>query len=176
MLTTSKLIFSSFFIACGVLLPMIFHSFGMGGPIFLPMHLPVLIGGLLLGWLPGLLIGTATPIISSLLTGMPPIFPTAPMMFLELALYGTVAGYLYQNKGCKLLVALVTAMLAGRLGQAALIALFAEALGIRLSPLLYVAATFTNGIAGVIIQLLLIPPIVHRLSEVQNNTKGDPHA
>lgn len=168
-MTTSKLIFSSFFIACGVLLPMIFHSFGMGGPIFLPMHLPVMIGGLLLGWLPGLLIGAATPIISSLLTGMPPIFPTAPMMTLELAFYGAVAGYLYQSRGCKLLTALIIAMLAGRLGQAALIALFAEALGIKLSPLLYVATTFTNGIAGVVIQLLLIPPIVHRLSEARSN-------
>ncbi len=169
MLTTSKLILSSFFIACGVLLPMLFHSFGMGGPIFLPMHLPVLIGGLLLGWLPGLLIGALTPLISSLLTGMPVIFPTVPMMMVELSLYGAVGGYLYQSQKLNLRLALVLAMLVGRLGQALLLALFAESLGIKLSPLLYIATTFSNGIAGVIIQLLVIPPIVNRLKEVQNN-------
>ena len=98
MLRTNKLVLTSLFIACGLLLPIAFHSFGMGGRTFLPMHLPVFMGGMLLGWLPGLIIGSLTPVLSCFLTGMPPLIPSLPMMFVELALFGLVSGYLYHDK------------------------------------------------------------------------------
>mgnify|MGYP000878502134 CR=1 FL=1 len=56
-----KVVLSGLFIAFGVLLPMIFHQFNMGGPAFLPMHIPVLIAGLFLGPTAGLLVGLVTP-------------------------------------------------------------------------------------------------------------------
>ena len=98
MLRTNKLVLTSLFIACGLLLPLAFHTFGMGGRTFLPMHIPVFMGGLLLGWLPGFIIGALTPLLSCLLTGMPPLIPSLPMMIVELALFGLVAGYLYYDK------------------------------------------------------------------------------
>ena len=42
-------------IALGVVLPMAFHSIPNAGSIFLPMHIPVLICGLLCGWQYGLI-------------------------------------------------------------------------------------------------------------------------
>ena len=163
---TNKLILTSLFIACGLLLPLAFHSFGMGGRTFLPMHLPVFMGGLLLGWLPGLIIGALTPVLSSLLTGMPPLIPSLPMMFVELALFGLVSGYLYHDKRKNIYFALITAMIVGRLGAAFVLMLFSDILGIRLHPLTYVAATFMTGLAGVIFQIVFIPVLVKRLEHI----------
>ena len=163
---TNKLILTSLFIASGLLLPLAFHSFGMGGRTFLPMHLPVFMGGLLLGWLPGLIIGALTPVLSSLLTGMPPLIPSLPMMFVELALFGLVSGYLYHDKRKNIYFALITAMIVGRLGAAFVLMLFSDILGIKLHPLTYVAATFMTGLAGVIFQIVFIPILVKRLEHI----------
>ena len=166
MLRTNKLILTSLFIACGLLLPLAFHSFGMGGRTFLPMHLPVFMGGLLLGWLPGLIIGALTPVLSCLLTGMPPLIPSLPMMFVELALFGLISGYLYHDKRKNIYFALITAMIVGRLGAAFVLMLFSDILGIKLHPLTYVAATFMTGLAGVIFQIVFIPILVKRLEHI----------
>ena len=169
MLRTNKLILTSLFIACGLLLPLAFHTFGMGGRTFLPMHIPVFMGGLLLGWLPGFIIGALTPLLSCLLTGMPPLIPSLPMMIVELALFGLVAGYLYCDKRQNIYLALISAMVAGRLGAAFVLLLFSDMLGIHLHPLTYVAATFMTGIVGVVIQIVFIPILVRRLENILNS-------
>ena len=166
MLRTNKLILTSLFIACGLLLPLAFHTFGMGGRTFLPMHLPVFMGGMLLGSFPGFIIGALTPLLSCLLTGMPPLIPSLPMMIVELALFGLVAGFMYHEKHQNIYLSLVSAMIAGRLGAAFVLMLFSDMLGIHLHPLTYVAATFMTGIAGVIFQLVFIPILVKRLEKI----------
>ena len=168
MLRTNKLVLTSLFIACGLLLPLAFHTFGMGGRTFLPMHIPVFMGGMLLGWLPGLIIGALTPLLSCLLTGMPPLIPSLPMMIVELALFGLVAGYLYCDKRQNIYLALISAMVAGRLGAAFVLLLFSDMLGIHLHPLTYVTATFMTGIVGVVIQIVFIPILVRRLENILN--------
>ena len=169
MLRTNKLVLTSLFIACGLLLPLAFHTFGMGGRTFLPMHIPVFMGGLLLGWLPGFIIGALTPLLSCLLTGMPPLIPSLPMMIVELALFGLVAGYIYYDKRQNIYLALISAMVAGRLGAAFVLLLFSDMLGIHLHPLTYVAATFMTGIVGVVIQIVFIPILVRRLETILNS-------
>ena len=166
MLRTNKLVLTSLFIACGLLLPIAFHSFGMGGRTFLPMHLPVFMGGMLLGWLPGLIIGSLTPVLSCFLTGMPPLIPSLPMMFVELALFGLVSGYLYHDKRKNIYFALLSAMVIGRLGAAFVLMLFSDILGIKLHPLTYVAATFMTDLAGVVFQIVFIPILVKRLENI----------
>lgn len=163
---TNKLVLTSLFIACGLLLPLAFHSFGMGGRTFLPMHIPVFMGGLLLGWLPGVIIGALTPMLSCFLTGMPPLIPSLPMMVIELALFGLVTGYLYHDKRYNVYLSLAIAMFIGRMGAAFVLLLFSDLLGIRLHPLTYVSATFMTGIAGVIAQFAFIPPLVKRLEKI----------
>ena len=66
-----KLVYTGLLVAVGVLLPQVFHIFGSSaaGMVFLPMHIPVLIGGLLLGPMSGLCIGVAAPLISFGITG-----------------------------------------------------------------------------------------------------------
>ena len=50
-----KLVYTGLLVAVGVLLPQVFHIFGSSaaGMVFLPMHIPVLRGGLLLGPMSG---------------------------------------------------------------------------------------------------------------------------
>ena len=69
-----KIAYAGLFIAMGILLPQLFHLSGLpqSGSIFLPMHIPVLFAGFILGPLYGALIGVLLPIISAILTGMPP--------------------------------------------------------------------------------------------------------
>ena len=56
-------------IALCVVLPMAFHSIQNAGAIFCPMHIPVLLCGLLVGWPYGLLCGLPGPLLSALHDG-----------------------------------------------------------------------------------------------------------
>ena len=84
-----QLTLSAFFLALGLVLPFAFHSFGpQAGTVFLPMHIPVLLCGFVCGPAYGALVGMLTPLLSSALTGMPPLMPTGIAMCLELSTYG----------------------------------------------------------------------------------------
>ena len=49
---TKQIVLTGLFIALGLVLPMAFHSIPNAGNIFLPMHIPVLLCGLVCGpWL-----------------------------------------------------------------------------------------------------------------------------
>jgi len=149
------------FLALAVLLPVGFHALGVAGRIFLPMHIPVLLAGFLAGPACGLLVGLMAPGLSFLLTGMPPTY-AVPLMSLELPIYGLIAGLAYYRLKLNLYIALVAAMIVGRLMFA--VGLFF--LGM-LMELPYTAATFLSaggavmtGLPGVAVQIILIPIIV----------------
>jgi uncharacterized membrane protein len=149
------------YLALAVLLPVAFHAFGAGGRVFLPMHIPVLLAGFLAGPLSGLLVGLLAPGLSNLLTGMPPTY-AVPLMSTELPICGLVAGLAYQRLRLNIYVALLTAMLFGRI----MFGLSLFVLGIFID-LPYTAAKFFSaggailaGLPGVVLQLVLIPIIV----------------
>ena len=169
MLNVHTLVLTGLFIAAGILLPVFFHGLGLGGAVFLPMHIPVLMGGLLLGWRQGLIIGLLTPMLSCLLTGMPPLLPALPLMTPELAAYGAAAGFCCKNLRWPVYGSLLTAMLAGRLATVLVLFCGAAALGIHLPPLAYVAASVSHGALGIAIQLVLIPLLVKKLQKFTPN-------
>ena len=88
---TKRLVMAAACIALCVVLPMAFHSFPNGGSVFLPMHIPVLLCGLMCSWPYGLIVGLLGPALSSLITSMPPA-AMLPSMMVECAVYGAVAG------------------------------------------------------------------------------------
>ena len=159
-MTGKKLSFSALFLAMGVLLPMAFHTFGMGGPGFLPMHLPVLLGGLLLGPFAGVLLGISTPFLSSLLTGMPPLFPMLPIMVTELAAYGYFSGLFSVRWHGNVYLALVGAMVVGRVFAGIAAWVMIHFFGFRApGAVAFVLASVSTGFIGILIQLLLLPPL-----------------
>lgn len=166
---TYKLVASAVLVAFGVLLPLLFHLAGAAGQIFLPMHIPVLLAGFLLGPYHGLLVGLLAPMISALTTGMPPLMPVLPVMALELAVYGLAGGYLYQNRKLGIWLSLIAAMTAGRLAAAiaayGLVTLFA----VKLNPLGFITVAVLTGLPGITVQLMLVPLLVRRLTATFRN-------
>ncbi len=113
--------------ALSVLVPQVFHLIG-GKPLgnaFLPMHLPVLLGGYLLNPAAAMLCGMLSPILGFLLTGMPAV-PRLFFMIFELGAYGLFTS-LFARK-CRLPVFLPAAVNACR--QSGLL----FELGVRIEP------------------------------------------
>lgn len=156
-------------IALCVVLPMAFHSIPNAGTLLSPMHLPVLLCGLVCGWPFGLLCGLAGPILSSLITGMPPM-AYLPSMLIELAIYGLVAGLLMQllHTGrlfADLYVSLAAAMLAGRMiagiAKALIFAQGSYSIGV------WATSYFVSCLPAIIIQLALLPALCIALEKAR---------
>ncbi|CDF59041.1 ECF transporter S component [Thermobrachium celere] len=165
MTKTKKLVLAALFLALGLLIPSIFHMSGLPGNVFLPMHIPVLLCGFVLGEKYGVLIGFVTPFLSSILTGMPPIYPVAVAMAFELATYGFVSGYLYKRRKMKVFVSLVIAMLLGRLVSGAANYILLTSMGKKYVLNMFITASFVKCIWGIVIQLILIPFVVKMIDK-----------
>lgn len=149
-------------VAMGVLLPMVFHAFGAGS-VFLPMHIPVFICGFLCGARYGGLCALLSVILSSLITGMPPIYPIGISMIFELAAYGILSSLLYKKFGVYL--SLLGAMLAGRavsgIANTILMGLVGKSYGFAA----FISAAFLNSLPGIAIQIIAIPIIIIALEK-----------
>ena len=105
-----KMVWAAMFLAIAYVLPFLTGQIQEIGSMLCPMHIPVLLCGFICGWPWGLAVGFAAPLLRSMLLGMPPFFPKAICMSLELATYGLVAGILYKvlpKKKSSIYVALV---------------------------------------------------------------------
>ena len=71
--TTLQLVLAALFTALGILLPAVFHPFGLAGSVFLPMHIPVLLCGFIVGSTYGALTGFIIPFLSNAFTVCAPI-------------------------------------------------------------------------------------------------------
>lgn len=158
-----KIVYASLLLACGVLLPQLFHLFGGPalGATFLPMHIPVLICGLLLGSIYGFSIGALTPLLSFLITGMPTA-ERMPFMVIELAVYGLVSGILAQRTRA-IYPVLISSMVMGRIAYALALAVAFHLIGIGGAAPAAAWYAVLKGLPGIIIQLVLIPPVVYVL-------------
>lgn len=159
-----KLAVTAMLFAVGMVLPFFMGQIPAIGKMLLPMHIPVLLCGFIVGWQYGALIGFLLPIVRGLVFGMPPLYPNAVAMAFEMAAYGFVSGYLYSHARWQctkmLYISLVTAMLAGRIVWA-----FAEVIllgigGNIFTWKMFAAGAFLNAIPGIIVQLTLIPLIM----------------
>lgn len=144
-----------------VVVPIAFHSIPNAGGIFLPMHIPVLLCGMMCHWPFGLACGLLGPLLSSIITGMP-LAAVLPGMMVECAVYGCASGLLTQyirtgNRYADLYLSLVPAMLLGRV-----ISGIAKALiftpGLSLTA--WATASFVTSLPGIAIQLVLVPALI----------------
>ncbi len=166
---TKQLVLAGLFTALGVVLPMAFHAVPNAGSILLPMHIPVLLCGLVCGWYYGLACGILVPILSHLFTGMPPA-AILPSMVCELAIYGLLAGLIFWlvrtgKLVLDLYIGLVGAMIGGRIIYGIVNALIFSAGNYSLSA--WATASFVTALPGIIIQLVLLPAIVLALSKAR---------
>ena len=158
-----RLVLSGLFLALAFVLPFLTGQIQKFGAMLCPMHLPVLLCGFICGWPYGLLIGIIAPILRSLTLGMPPLFPTAVCMAVELATYGAVAGIAYKflpKKKGFIYLALIIAMLVGRAVWGAATYVCTSIKGGSFGLSAFIASAFTNAIPGIILQIVLVPIIV----------------
>lgn len=166
---TRDITFTALFVSLGIILPQVFHMFGGPGlgSIFLPMHIPVLIGAMVLGPISGMIIGMLS-VLTGFSLGMPAL-PMAAFMFFELSVYGLVAGYLGNTRGLNPYIALVGAMISGRIVSLTAMRFAIAFLGIKLPPIFGMVAIFAAGLPGVLLQLVIIPPLVYAIRRFLNN-------
>ena len=163
-----RLTLSAVCVALCVVLPIAFHTIPDAGSVFLPMHIPVLICGMICGWPYGLICGLMGPLLSSVLTGMPPM-AFLPSMMVECATYGLVSGLMLKfirtgSTYGDLYIALVTAMLAGRVVSGIAKALIFSP-GMAMSA--WIAASFVTALPGIVIQLVFLPSVVLTLMKAK---------
>ena len=159
-----RMVMAALCTALCVVLPIAFHTIPDAGSVFLPMHIPVLLCGLICGWPYGLVCGLMGPVLSSVLTGMPPAAYLPPMM-VECAVYGAVAGLLLKfirtrSLTADLYISLIGAMLLGRVVSGIAKALiFSPGMAMGM----WITSSFVTALPGIIIQLVLIPQVVRIL-------------
>lgn len=165
---TKKMVFTAACAALCLVLPMAFHSIPNAGTVILPMHIPVLLCGLICGWPFGFVCGLIGPFLSSVITGMPPA-AMLPSMMVECAAYGCVTGLMmkYVHTGrlyADLYISMGTAMILGRV-IAGLAKSWIFAPGT--APFAWVTTSLVAGIPGIVIQLVLMPAVIFALTRAR---------
>lgn len=163
---TVKALISAGIVALAVLLPQLAHlALGeQAGMRFLPMYLPVLLGGCLLGWQWGLGIGLLSPLVSYLIiaaAGSPmPALARLPFMMAELAVFAVVCGVFSDKIARNGLMAFPAVLLAQLGGRS--VFLLSAAVFSGVSPLnaAMVWSQIQTGFAGLLIQAVLAPVII----------------
>lgn len=162
---------SGLFIALGIVFPFLTGQIPEIGNMLSPMHIPVLICGIVCGFKYGLFVGFITPILRSLIFHMPPMYPTAISMAFELATYGFISGLLFKifnkqvfEKKYLLYVVLIISMLCGRIIWG--ITRFSLALldnSLVFTFKMFLAGAFIQAWPGIILHLVLVPLIIFTL-------------
>ncbi len=163
---TIKSLISIAIVALAVGLPQLVHLIAgaTGGASWLPMYLPVLLGGCLLGTLWGLGVGVVSPIISFLITlaaGNPmPTLERLPYMVVELAVFAIVTGMFSKQIIKNDVFAFLAVILAFVVGRATFLmtaAILQPVFGLTVKV---VWAQIKTGLIAVVVQIVLVPIIV----------------
>lgn len=160
---TKKIILAAFFIALGIILPFFTGQIGPLGAKLLPMHFPVLISGFVCGAPLGCMVGFITPILRSIMFGMPPMFPVAIAMAFELGTYGLLTGFLYsklQKTPINTYITLILSMLAGRVVWGIVSVILYSMAGNPFVFKMFIAGAFLNAIPGIILQIIIVPVLI----------------
>ena len=170
--TAWKTAVSAGIIVLAVVLPQIVHlAMGQpGGAKWLPMYLPVLLGGLLLGTRWALPVGLISPLVSYLVTsalGSPmPAAERLPFMMVELAIFAAVSG-LFSKKAAKnalwAVPAVIAAQIAGRAVFLGLVAVFQRYVSFNTAM---IWSQLKAGYPGMLAQIVLVPVIVWLLGKL----------
>lgn len=160
---TVKTVLSVVLIALAVGLPQIFHlaAGAESGIKWMPMYIPVLIGGCILGVRWGLGVAVLSPVASFLITsslGSPmPAAARLPFMAAELAVFALVTG-LFSKKidenGWMAFPAVLIAQVSGRAVFIALVAIFQSAVPFTVAA---IWEQVKSGLIGLVAQAFIIP-------------------
>lgn len=166
-----NLILSALFLAVGMVLPLFTAQIKEIGDTLLPMHIPVMLCGMICGGRYGFAVGMVLPFLRSLSFSMPPIYPNAVWMAIELATYGLVVGLIYSkfSKGRKgwIYISLIISMIAGRIAWGISKAVLLGVAGKSFTFSAFIFGGFVDALPGILLQFLLIPSIMMLISKIK---------
>jgi len=149
--------------ALALFLPILFHPFGLGSHL-MPMFLPLLIAGCTLHLRTSLILSVSIPLISSLFTGMPPLYPPiAILMIMEALAMNLWLFWAYRKKGWNIFFALIVAFLIQRAVRMIFLLIAQQFISLPGSWLLIPALLW--GLPGVVLQTALIPWILPKIKD-----------
>ena len=162
--TTKNFVLAAMFMALGLVLPFLTGQIQQIGNMLLPMHLPVLVCGLICGWQYGAVVGFVLPLLRFVLFGMPPIYPMGVSMAFELATYGFLVGWLYSHSRWQCIISLyrclIAAMVGGRLVWGVVRVLLSGVAGQAFTWEMFLSGALLTAVPGIILQLTLIPALM----------------
>ena len=157
-------VLSAMFLSLGLMLPFLTGQIPEIGNMLLPMHIPVMLCGLICGKRYVFFVGLILPLLRCVVFGMPPIYPNAIWMAIELATYGLVIVFMYARIKRKDLIgvyiSLVSAMILGRIAWGVIKAILLGLGGKVFTVSMFIAGGFIDALPGIILQLILIPTIM----------------
>lgn len=158
-----KICICAFCTALCYVLPLAFHGLQLGRALS-PMHLPVLLCGLLCGWPYGAFCGIAGPALSCALSGMPSPVGLISMVP-ELCVYGLAAGLGMKlirtgRTAADLYLSLLPAMVLGRVAGGVAQALFYLSTARSYSVALWAGSYVAGTLPGAVLQLAVLPALV----------------
>lgn len=157
----NNMVLSAMFLSIGFVLPIFTSQIKEIGDTLLPMHIPVMLCGLICGAKYGFFVGLILPFFRGIAFGMPPIYPNAVWMAIELATYGFVVGFVYfciKNKKLKgIYISLVSAMILGRIAWGVSKAILLGLGGKVFTISMFIMGGFVDAAPGILLQLVLIP-------------------
>jgi hypothetical protein len=167
-----NIVIAVIFSGLGILFPVLFHLLGLGS-MFLPMYIPLAAGSFMLSRRNALMAGVFTPLVSALVTGMPPLYPPiAPLMAVQLGVFcflissithGGKMNYARPTHA-RVLVTLAAALLAERIVMLALFNTVMPLAGMNTS--LFALYELARGLPGVILILAVVPLVVPRSLDI----------
>ena len=159
----NRLVMAALFLNLGLVLPFFTGNIPYFGAALLPMHIPVLLAGIVVGPKYGALIGLMLPIIRYYMIGMPPLFPIGAAMTFELAAYGGIIGLLYiklPKTPPHLYASLIGAMLAGRAVWGLAMVVISGLSDVAFSFQIFLTAAFVTAVPGIVFQIVFIPTLI----------------
>lgn len=158
--------------ALATVIPQLFHLIGGKplGNVFLPMHLPVILGGFLLNPTAALVCGVLSPLFSFFISGMP-AFPRLIFMMFELGAYGFVTSLCSQKFRLPVWITLPLTWVGGRAVFliTAVLALHVFKLEVQGMPSAWAAVwtAVTTGLPGIVLQAVAVPILVAALKKAR---------
>ncbi len=158
---------AAFVTAAGLALPWVFHALRVGH-VFLPMYLPLLAGAFFLRPRTAAAAAGATPLVSAVVTGMPPLFPPiAPWMAVELGLMAGLASFLRRWRRLPAWAVVAIVLLVGRAVYAFLV--YATGLWLKLPAGVMTVASLLAGWPGMVLSLVAVPTAVSLLEKTRED-------
>ena len=153
-----ELALGGLFGAAALALPVIFHLFSLGSTL-LPMYLPLMALAFVVRPAISASAAFAVPLLSALLTGMPPWYPPVALaMAIELPLMAALIGLSARRRPGRILAVLIPVLLLGRLLQLGLHYLMG--LVLELPPEFLSLASLVKTLPGIVLMIAVVPALV----------------